>query len=120
MTAFYFQFLFLLSTGTRYSYINESSQNTYVELVAVSDVMFSHTIGCWVSQCVLNKDARTEGIHPLLHRKSVPKPVPTIVLRSLMLHSYVVQQMGANRVETEAACHAKLIIKCCSVTRKPA
>jgi hypothetical protein len=45
----------------------------------------------------------------------VPKPVPTIAQRSLLVHSYLVQKMGANRVETEAACHAKPNIKCCSV-----
>jgi hypothetical protein len=51
-----------------------------------------------------------------LHRKSVPKPpVPTIALRILLVHSYIVQKMVANRVETEAARHAKLNIKCCSV-----
>jgi hypothetical protein len=53
---------------------------------------------------VLSKDARKEGRNPLLHRKSVPKPVPTIVLGRFLVHSYVVQNPRANRVETEAAC----------------
>jgi hypothetical protein len=42
--------------------------------------------------------------HPLLRRKSVPKSVPTIALVGLLVHSYVVGKMGANHVETEAAC----------------